>query len=92
VRDGTVDPQSGDEIFNVMVYIRQGAWKDNLDAISMISHNAYSTNKKQFFEGVDNISRDMLSSKERIQVSDLDELHVEEHTIVKDGKRVPVDS
>ena len=90
IRDGTIDPISGEEIFNVMVYIRKKAWKDNLDAMSMISHNAYSTNKKQFVEGVDNISRDMLSSKERIQVSDLDEMHVEEHTLVQDGKRVQV--
>ena len=91
VRDGTVDPTSGDEIFNVMVYIRERAWKDHLQAMSMISHNAYSTNKKQFVEGVDNISRDMLSSKERVQVVDLDEMHVEEHTMVVDGKRVQVD-
>lgn len=90
IRDGTVDPSSGDEIFNVMVYIREGAWKDNLQAMSMISHNAYSTNKKQFVEGVDNISRDMLSTKERVQVVDLDEMHVEEHTEVRDGKRVNV--
>ena len=92
VRDGLRDPASDEEIYNVMVYIREQAWKDNLAAMSMISHNAYSTNKKQFVEGVDNISRDMLSSKERIQVSDLDELHVEEHTMVKNGKRVSVDS
>lgn len=90
IRDGTVDPTSGDEIYNVMVCIRQQAWTDNLQAMSLISHNAYSTNKKQFFEGADNISRDMLSSKERIQVSDLDELHVEEHTIVQNGRRVAV--
>jgi hypothetical protein len=85
VRDGTVDPTSGDEIFNVMVYIRAQAWKDNLQAMSMVSHNAYSNNKKQFFENTENISRDMLSSRERIQVSDLDEMHVEEHTV--GGKR-----
>jgi hypothetical protein len=91
IRDGTIDPISGDEIFNVMVYIRAGAWKDNLQAMSMISHNAYSTNKKQFVEGVDNISRDMLSSKERVQTVDLDEMHVEEHTVVQNGKRVQVD-
>jgi hypothetical protein len=90
VRDGTVDPSSGDEIYNVMVYIRQQAWKDNLAAMSMVSHNAYSSNKRQFIEGVDNISRDMLSSREKVQVFDLDETHVEEHTIVKDGKRVSI--
>ena len=92
IRDGTVDPTSGDEIYNVMVIIRQQAWKDNLDAMSMISHNAYATNKKQFVEGIDNISRDMLSSKERIQISDLDEMHVEEHTLVKNGRRVSADA
>ena len=75
-----------------MVIIRQQAWKDNLDAMSMISHNAYATNKKQFVEGIDNISRDMLSSKERIQISDLDEMHVEEHTLVKNGRRVSADA
>ena len=91
VRDGTTDPASGDEINNVMVYIRAQAWKDHKDAMSMISHNAYSTNKKQFVEGVDNISRDMLSSKERVQVADLDELHIEEHTEVRDGRRVTVE-
>lgn len=88
VRDGTVDPTSGDEIYNVMVVIRERAWKDNLDAMSMISHNAYATNKKQFVEGVDNLSRDMLSSRERIEVTDLDELHVEEHSVIQNGKRV----
>lgn len=88
VRDGTVDPTSGEEIYNVMVAIRERAWKDNLAAMSMISHNAYSTNKKQFIEGVDNISRDMLSAKERVEVADLDELHVEEHSVVENGKRV----
>jgi hypothetical protein len=92
VRDGTVDPTSGDEIFNVMVYIRQKAFDDHKLAMSMVSHNAYSTVKREFVDGVDNISRDMSSSKERIQVSDLDELHVEEHTLVKDGKRVVIDS
>ena len=90
IPDGTVDPSSGEAISNVMVYIRQQAWKDNIDAMSMISHNAYSQNKRQFIEGVDNISRDMLSSKERIEVSNLDELHVEEHTEVQDGKRISV--
>jgi len=90
IRDGVVDPTSGDEIYNVIVYIRQRAWDDNLVAMSMVSHNKYSQNKKQFVEGVDNISRDMLSSKERIQVSDLDETHAEEHTVVKDGKRIQV--
>lgn len=92
VRDGTVDTTSGDEIYNVMVVIRKGAWKDNLDAMSMVSHNAYSTNKKQFIEGIDNISRDMLSSKERIEVADLDEMHVEEHTVIQGNKRVRADS
>jgi hypothetical protein len=91
IRDGTSDPISGDEIFNVMVYIRKQAWKDNLDAMSMVSHNAYSTNKKQFVEGVDNLSRDMLSAKERIQVADLDELHIEEHTLIRNGTRVQED-
>lgn len=90
VRDGTVDPTSGDEIYNVMVVIRERAWKDNIQAMSMISHNAYATNKKQFVEGIDNISRDMLSSRERIEVSDLDELHVEEHTVIQNGKRVGI--
>jgi hypothetical protein len=107
VRDGTVDPTSGDEIFNVMVAIREKAWKENLEAMSMISHNAYATNKQQFVEGVSNISRDMLSAKERVQVvsldemrhsnpdgtlriADLDELKVEEHTEVRNGKRVIV--
>jgi hypothetical protein len=92
IRDGTIDPTSGDEIQNVMVYIRLKAWNENLEAMSMISHNAYSANKKQFVEGVDNISRDMLSARERIQVADLDELHIEEHTEVVNGKRVQVDS
>lgn len=92
IRDGIADPRSGEEIYNVMVFIRKGAWKDNIDAISMISHNAYAQNKKQFVEGVDNMNRDMSSSKERIAVVDLDETHVEEHTIVEGGKRVRMDS
>ena len=88
VRDGTMDPTSGEEIYNVMVCIRQQVWDDNLKAISMASHNAYSQNKQKFYEGADNISRDMLASKERIAVADLDEIAVEEHTFVKEGKRV----
>jgi hypothetical protein len=91
VRDGTVDPTSGDEIFNVMVCIEKQRWEDNLKAMSMASHNAYSQNKQQFFEGAENISRDMLGSKERIAVADLDELKIEEHTVVQEGKRVRVD-
>jgi len=90
IRDGTVDPISRDEIYNVLVVIREGAWKDNLTAMSMVSHNAYAANKQQFVEGIDNISRDASSAKERIQISDLDEMHVEEHTIVQDGKRIHV--
>jgi hypothetical protein len=81
VRDGTIDRESRDAIYNVMVYIREQAQKDHLAAMSMISHNRYSSNKQQFVEGIDNISRDMLSSKERIAVADLDELHTEEHTV-----------
>jgi hypothetical protein len=81
VRDGTVDPASGDQIYNVMVYIRAQAQKDHVAAMSMVSHNRYSSHKQQFVEGIDNISRDMLSSKERIAVADLDELHTEEHTL-----------
>lgn len=83
LRDGTVDPESRDVIYNVMVYIREQAYKDHLAAMSMVSHNMYAQNKQQFVEGVDNISRDMLSSKERIEVADLDELHAEEHSIRK---------
>jgi hypothetical protein len=81
LRDGTVDPESRDVIYNVMVYIREQAYKDHLAAMSMVSHNMYAQNKQQFVEGVDNISRDMLSAKERIEVADLDELHAEEHTM-----------
>jgi hypothetical protein len=89
IRDGTLDPTSGDQIYNVMVAIRQQIWDDNLKAMSLASHNAYASQKKQFIEGADNISRD---SKEVIEVSDLDELHAEEHTIVQEGKRVHVGS
>jgi hypothetical protein len=81
LRDGTVDPTSGDEIYNVMVCIRQQIWDDNLKAISMASHNAYALNKQKFYEGAENISRDMLGSKERIEVHDLDEMRAEEVTI-----------
>jgi hypothetical protein len=86
IRDGTIDPTSGEEIFNVMVCIRQQVWDDNLKAISMASHNAYAQNKQKFYEGTENISRDMLASKERIAVADLEEMHVEEHTM--GGKKV----
>ncbi len=81
VRDGIVDRASGEVIYNVMVYIRAQAQKDHVAAMSMVSHNRYSANKQQFVEGVDNISRDMLSSKERITVADLDEVKAEEHTV-----------
>jgi hypothetical protein len=87
VRDGTSDPASGDQIYNVMVVIRERAWKDHLAAMSMVSHNKYSQNKRDFVEGVDNISRDMLSSKERIEVADLDEMHAEELTVRTAGKQ-----
>ena len=83
VRDGTMDPTSGEEIFNVMVCIEMKRWEDHLKAMSMISHNAYSANQQKFYEGADNISRDMLSSKERIEVSSLDEIHAEEVTLGK---------
>jgi hypothetical protein len=92
IRDGTSDPTSGEEIFNVMVAIRRRIWDDNLKAMSMVSHNAYSQNKRQFIEGAENISRDMLGAKEKIMVQDLDETHIEEHTEVREGKRVHVDS
>ncbi|MFA5335698.1 MAG: hypothetical protein WC324_02135 [Candidatus Omnitrophota bacterium] len=81
VRDGTLDRESGEHIYNVMVYIRARAQKDHVAAMSMVSHNRYATNKQQFVEGIDNISRDMLSSKERITVADLDEVKAEEHTV-----------
>jgi hypothetical protein len=86
IRDGTSDPSSGEEIYNVMVAIRRQVWDDNLKAMSMASHNAYRSNKQQFFEGAENISRDMLGGKEKVIVSDLDETHVEEH--YDHGKRV----
>jgi hypothetical protein len=88
IRDGTQDPQSGDQIYNVMVVIRKRLWNDNLSAMSLVSHNKYLQHKQQFVEGVDNITRD---TRESIEISDLDELHVEEHTMVQEGKRVTVD-
>lgn len=90
VRDGSSDKDTGDELYNAMVVIRSDAWKDHLDAVSMISHNAYAQNKKQFIEGIDNMNRDMLSAKERVEVIDLDEQHAEEHTILHGGERVRV--
>jgi hypothetical protein len=92
IKDGTSDPASGDEIYNVMVVIRRRVWDDNLKAMSMASHNAYSQNKKQFFDGAENISRDMLGGREKVILSDLDETHVEEHYDHREGKRVRVDS
>lgn len=88
IPDGTADPSSGEAIYNVMVCIRRRIWDDNLKAMSMASHNAYSQNKKQFFEGAENISRDMLGGKEKVILQDLDETHIEEHTEVREGRRV----
>lgn len=81
IRDGTADPSSGEEIYNVMVAIRQQIWDDNLKAMSMASHNAYAQNKKQFFEGTENISRDMLGGKEKVILQDLEEMHAEENYV-----------
>ena len=92
IRDGTVDPSSAEEIFNVMVVIRRQIWDDNLKAMSMVSHNAYSQKKRQFIEGTENISRDMLGGREKVILQDLDEMHLEEHTEVREGRRVRVDS
>ena len=79
IPDGVADPTSGEGIYNVMVVIRQQIWDDNLKAQSMASHNAYAQNKKQFFEGAENISRDMLGGKEKVILSDLDEVREEEY-------------
>jgi len=86
IPDGTADPTSGEQIANVMVVIRRQVWDDNLKAMSMASHNAYAQNKQQFFEGAENISRDMLGGKEKVILSDLDEVHAEEH--YEHGKQV----
>lgn len=78
IADGTSDPVSGEGIYNVMVAIRQQVWEDNLKAMSMASHNAYAQSKRQFIEGAENISRDMLGGKEKVITQDLDKLHAEE--------------
>ncbi len=78
IPDGTASLQ-GDQIFNVMVVIRQKRWDDSLKAMSMASHNAYSQVKQQFFEGAENISRDMLGGKEKVIASDLDQTRAEEY-------------
>jgi hypothetical protein len=79
VADGTSDPTSGDAIYNVMVVIRQSRWDDHLKAMSMESHNQYSQTKRQFIEGAENISRDMLGGKEKVIIQDLDEVRAEEY-------------
>jgi hypothetical protein len=79
IPDGTSDPTSGEGIYNVMVAIRKQIWDDNLKAQSMASHNAYSQNKQQFIEGSENISKDMLGGKEKVIISDLDEVRAEEY-------------
>ena len=80
IRDGTVDPTSGEEIFNVMMCIEKQRWDDHLKAVSMASHNAYAQNKKLFYEGAENISRDMLGGKEKVIAPewDLDQTREEE--------------
>ena len=77
IRDGTVDPTSGDEIFNVMVVVERQRWDDSLKAMSMASHNQYSQHKQQFIEGAENISRDMLGGKEHVTIQDMDDVVAE---------------
>ena len=79
IPDGTSDPISGEAIYNVMVVIRQQLWDDKLKAMSMVSHNQYSQTKRQFIEGAENISRDMLGGREQVIIQDLDEVHIEDH-------------
>lgn len=83
IPDGTSDLTSGEAIYNVMMFIRRSRFEDHNKAMSMASHNAYAQVKRQFVEGSDNISRDMLGGKEKVLPPDwdLDQISVEQHTV-----------
>jgi hypothetical protein len=87
IADGTADPTSGEAIYNVMVAIERQRWEDHLKAMSMASHNAYSQVKQQFYDGAENISKDMLGGKEKILPPEWDLEHSRAEEYIPGKKR-----